>query len=191
LLSGGLDDGVSGLWEIERRGGVAVVQHPEEAAFPSMPLNALKEIEVDHTVRTEEMATLLTRLVTEPGLKREVEEQPGKREMEARVVDLTCPECRGTIWEVPRENGEIKEFRCRVGHVYSPRTMFAEQAIAQEKALWSAIVALEEGASLAERLAGTLDSSQRQSLLDESRHRQAEADRLRKVLEERKSFTLE
>jgi two-component system chemotaxis response regulator CheB len=51
VLTGQLDDGTAGLWDVKRQGGVAIVQHPEEAAFPSMPLSALRDVEVDHVVR--------------------------------------------------------------------------------------------------------------------------------------------
>src|SRR5436309_12607611 len=44
ILSGSLDDGAAGLWEIKRRGGMAIVQDPEEAEFPSMPRNALAAV---------------------------------------------------------------------------------------------------------------------------------------------------
>jgi two-component system, chemotaxis family, protein-glutamate methylesterase/glutaminase len=105
------------------------------------------------------------------------------------LTDLTCSDCKGTIWTVARGNG--KEFRCRVGHTFSPKTMFSEHFAAQEKALYSAIVALEEGASLAERLAGEFDSSLRERLRREAHARQAQADALRKVLEERSAFSLD
>src|SRR6185312_10903740 len=33
ILTGQMDDGTAGLWEIKRRGGIAVVQNPEQAHF--------------------------------------------------------------------------------------------------------------------------------------------------------------
>ena len=62
ILSGELDDGAAGLWEIERQGGLCVVQNPEEAAHPSMPLSALRDVAVRHTVSINEMGGLLTKL---------------------------------------------------------------------------------------------------------------------------------
>jgi two-component system chemotaxis response regulator CheB len=41
LLSGMLDDGVEGLKEIKKYGGLAIVQSPAEARFPDMAQNAL------------------------------------------------------------------------------------------------------------------------------------------------------
>jgi two-component system chemotaxis response regulator CheB len=60
-------------------------------------------------------------------------------EVDSQITDLTCPDCRGTIWEVRR--GKAKEYRCRVGHTFSTRTMFSEQSATQEEAIYSAIVA--------------------------------------------------
>ena len=37
ILTGMLDDGVAGLAEIKRKGGVAVIEDPETALYPSMP----------------------------------------------------------------------------------------------------------------------------------------------------------
>src|SRR5262245_28310684 len=48
ILSGALDDGTFGLLAIKKAGGTAIVQHPNEAAFPNMPLSAIQNVEVDH-----------------------------------------------------------------------------------------------------------------------------------------------
>jgi len=157
LLTGELDDGTAGLWEIERRGGVTVVQNPEEAAFPSMPLSALREMEVDHTVSLADIGPLLGKLATNgvgSSVKTEDEGEEGLG-MDSQLTDLTCPECRGTIWEIKR--GNAKDYRCRVGHTYSAKSMLAEHVATQEKTLYSALVALEEGASLMRRLADDFD----------------------------------
>ncbi len=55
----------------------------------------------------------------------------------------------------------------------------------------AAIVALEEGASLAARLADLFEPEAGARLRAESRDRQAQAEAVRKVLQERHLFTLE
>src|SRR5262245_3917308 len=66
VLTGMLDDGTSGLWEIKHRGGVAIVQQPDEAEHSSMPLSALRSTDVDYVLPVNEIATALVRLVNEP-----------------------------------------------------------------------------------------------------------------------------
>ena len=187
VLTGQLDDGTAGLWEIVRHGGLAVVQNPEEADFPSMPLSALREVEVNYTVRLAEMGQLLAELARN-GKPGDVPAKEGSK-MEPELTDLTCPDCRGTIWRVMK--GRFCEYRCRVGHSYSPKSMLAEHFLAQEKALWAAIVALEEGASLSRQLIGQLEPELRASLEDEAQDRLQQASELRRVLEQRKSFLLD
>ena len=63
LLSGALDDGVAGLLEIKRAGGIVVVQDPRDALIPSMPRRALEQMQVDHVVAQGSLAPLLTRLI--------------------------------------------------------------------------------------------------------------------------------
>lgn len=61
LLSGGGDDGVSGLIAIKAAGGLSLVQHPGEATFPSMPINAITFDHVDAILPLDLIgATLVT-----------------------------------------------------------------------------------------------------------------------------------
>jgi two-component system chemotaxis response regulator CheB len=187
ILTGQLDDGTAGLWEVKRRNGIAVVQNPEEAIFPSMPLSALREIEVDYTVNLEDIAPLLRRLASGEGEQQRTKVET--RAMEPKLTDLTCPDCRGTIWEVPY--GNRSEFRCRVGHTFSARTMLAEHLATQERALYSAIVALEEGASLAKRLAAHFDEANAAKLRGEAQERESQAKAVLRILTERRAFSLD
>ncbi|MBV9268015.1 MAG: chemotaxis protein CheB [Acidobacteriaceae bacterium] len=191
ILSGELDDGTAGLWDIEQKGGITVVQNPEEAAFPSMPLSALREIEVDHTVNLSEMGALLSRLARDGSGYSAIAQQTEDEgvEMDPQLTDLTCPDCRGTIWEVKR--GNAKDYRCRVGHTFSAKTMLAEHFAAQEKALYAAVVALEEGASLAKRLADQFEPDFADRLRIESDQRDAQAAAIRKLLNERVTFEMD
>lgn len=188
ILTGQMDDGIAGLWEIKRRGGVAVIQNPEEALFPSMPLSALREIEADYTVNLAEMGALLCSLAVDKGAYKKTQPTEGTT-MQPTLTDLTCPDCRGTIWEVPHGNGV--EYRCRVGHTYSPKSMFAEHFAAQEKALYGAVVALEEGAALATRLAERAGPELCERLRSEARERAEQAEQIRRILRDRQSFSLE
>lgn len=90
-----MDDGTAGLWEIKRRGGIAIVQNPESAAFPSMPLSALREVEADYVLDLDKMGELLTRLASDAGEHKRTEIEEAI--MNPRLTDLTCPDCRGTI----------------------------------------------------------------------------------------------
>jgi two-component system chemotaxis response regulator CheB len=187
ILTGALDDGVAGLWEVKRHGGVAIVQNPEEAAVPSMPLSALREIEADYVVGLGDMGSLFSRLASQDGHRKLTAAM--EAEMEGELTDLTCPDCRGTIWEVPRGNG--REYRCRVGHTYSAKSMLAEHSKTQENALYSAVVALEEGASLANRLAEHFSPEIAGRLREEARERTAQAKAIREILLKRREFRIE
>jgi two-component system chemotaxis response regulator CheB len=62
LLSGLLDDGAAGLWEIQQHNGGTVVQEPGEATYRSMPDSAIQGLNVQYIVRLVQMAPLLKRL---------------------------------------------------------------------------------------------------------------------------------
>jgi len=143
VLSGTLDDGTAGLWEIKQCGGKAIVQDPKEAQFSDMPQNALEHVPIDYVMPSRGLAALLIDLVGQPaGLPSQQEENM----KDFQLTDLTCPDCRGPISESSKG---IKEYRCRVGHRYSPEMYLAVQEETQERTLWAAVLALEEGAKVA------------------------------------------
>jgi two-component system chemotaxis response regulator CheB len=94
LLSGMLDDGASGLWEIARHGGATIAQDPEEAPFPSMPETALHSLPVDYQMRAAEIAPLLCRLVSGGEVRRDAPDLH-QHEDPQRFSGFSCPECRG------------------------------------------------------------------------------------------------
>ncbi|HEX2056071.1 MAG TPA: chemotaxis protein CheB [Nitrospiraceae bacterium] len=62
LLSGCGDDGVTGLLTIKENGGICVVQDPEEADMPFMPMNAIRYDHVDRSLPAKAIASVLATL---------------------------------------------------------------------------------------------------------------------------------
>ena len=168
VLTGSLDDGTAGLLAIKRLGGVAIVQDPVDALYPSMPLHALEHVDVDYKLPVSEIGPLITRLAYEPLDKEGAYHVPEEMEIEMRIAEMnmhalnngehagnpsifSCPECGGVLWEI--RDGELVRFRCRVGHAYSIESMMAAQSEGVEEALWAALKTLEESVSLSRRLA--------------------------------------
>jgi two-component system, chemotaxis family, protein-glutamate methylesterase/glutaminase len=166
LLSGMLYDGASGLRAIKRCGGIAVVQDPADASYPEMPRHALQRAEVDYCSSADELAKLLVGLVAEPaGPSPEVPEDirlearmaaqdgSGRRSEEQleRPLAPSCPECGGALREIT--DGELLRYRCHVGHAYDADLLLGAQTEVVERALWTALRALEERAALLRRMA--------------------------------------
>ena len=66
------------------------------------------------------------------------------------AAKITCPECRGPLHAERQDR--ITEYRCRVGHAYFPLALLQDHNSALERALWAAVLALEESAEIAKRL---------------------------------------
>src|SRR5436305_4371456 len=124
VLSGTLDHGTAGLIAVKQHGGVAVVQDPAEAVFPSMPANAVRFADPDHVVPLDKLPTLLAGLVDEWWQDRRADAQRGTDEhhqpadpsagaQHGEPSEFTCPECGGTLWE--QHQGDLLRFRCRAG----------------------------------------------------------------------------
>jgi two-component system, chemotaxis family, protein-glutamate methylesterase/glutaminase len=167
ILTGALDDGTAGLLAVKRRGGIAVVQDPKDALYPSMPQNAIEYVDVDHIVPLSQIASLLKRLVDEKIAAEAGYPVPQdmNNEVSAAAMDrnasnehdhigipsvYSCPECGGVLWEI--QDHSLLRFRCRVGHAFTSETMQAQQDEALEEALWTALKTLEESASLTQRM---------------------------------------
>jgi two-component system chemotaxis response regulator CheB len=209
ILTGNLDDGTAGLWTIKQLGGVAVVQDPADAMFPSMPMSALVHVRVDHAVPLAEIAPLLVRLtgapvpVEEPapaGIQLETlevevdiakERDPldaGLRRI-AKPSTFACPECHGVLLQL-EEGGRIR-FRCHTGHAFSAETLLAAIDESIEEAIWSAIRVLQEGSMLTEQLAEHVrsahDAGKGSALLARARDLRHQADAIRQLATEREA----
>jgi two-component system chemotaxis response regulator CheB len=104
ILSGTLDDGTAGLWEVKRQGGVAIVQQPEDAEFNQMPSSAIASVSVDYQVPISEMVALLVSLVGQPVRS----SSRGTEHYMRQATSLTCPDCHGPIERF--QFGPITEF---------------------------------------------------------------------------------
>ena len=168
ILSGALDDGTSGLWTIKQRGGVTVVQDPNEAEVPSMPENAIREVQIDYILPVAEMPRLLVTLLQQkatnasskvvaskgenasPQLRTEIriaaQDQDTALESGtmffAELTPYTCPECHGVLSAL--RDGSITRFRCHTGHAFTADSLLSMVTETIENSLWSAIRGVDE-----------------------------------------------
>ncbi|MGI4874218.1 MAG: chemotaxis protein CheB [Janthinobacterium lividum] len=198
VLTGLLHDGTAGLEFIKRCGGVAVVQDPADAEFPSMPESALRGVAVDHVAPLDQLGPLLLSLVgpvrltppsamdIPPDLKLEAaiaERVVGSTEQVTQLghlVPFTCPDCGGNLWEV--EAGNVLRFRCHTGHAYTADALLDGSQQALEETLWVALRMMEERknllTSMASRGEGQWSVQQEERIEEIKRH----ANRLREFL---------
>ena len=157
VLTGNLDDGTAGLWAIKDCGGVAIVQDPQEASFPSMPSSALASVEVDYCLPLNEIAPTLATVSAQPvaggaavseNLEIETRIALEDNALEAGVMKLgklspfTCPECSGVLLQI-EEGGNVR-FRCHTGHAYSVNSLLDDVTESVEHNLWSTVRVLDE-----------------------------------------------
>lgn len=167
ILSGALEDGVSGLWTIKHLGGTTLVQHPDEAAFDSMPLSALQQVDIDHLLSAADIGAHLsewapTPPVTTPEvvmeeskrIETEVSIAGGKDAFQKGIMDLgepapfSCPECHGVLLRI--REGACSRYRCHTGHAYTDSALLAGLMEAIDHSYWQIMRALEESVILLE-----------------------------------------
>lgn len=149
VLTGLLDDGTEGLIAIKAAGGTSLVQDPRDAAWPSMPQNALMRDHVDYVLPLDRLAGQLVALVREeagPGrdlpADYAIEDRIAAQEfavMDADIVTpgqpsrIACPDCGGVLNQVVAE-AELR-FRCQVGHAFTPLGLAEAQNQELERAI--------------------------------------------------------
>lgn len=166
VATGSLDDGTAGMAAVKAAGGTAIVQDPEEAFAPSMPRSVMAAIAVDHVLPLAAIALKVVSLVRPaapataalvgPRVTAVDRDDTQRLAVDApdrsgQVSVFTCPECGGILWEADEQG--LLQFRCRVGHAYSAESMLAAQVDSVDRALWTALRALEERAALSRKLA--------------------------------------
>jgi two-component system chemotaxis response regulator CheB len=165
LMTGMLDDGVSGLRAIRAAGGLVIVQDPNDADYPDLPGRALLVLEPDRTLPADAIGLAITSLVgqqvspapipadvgLEASLDSQVLAEPQDLHSLGRQTSISCPECAGPMWELGDER--TRRYRCYLGHVATARTLLAENTTQTEAALWSAVRALHDRATTLQRLA--------------------------------------
>jgi two-component system chemotaxis response regulator CheB len=183
VLTGYRDCGTAGLLSIKARGGIAVVQSPETASVPEMPRSAIANVAVDHVVPLSEIPQLIVRLVKEPAVPVQ-HPVPQLAVIEGdelgNSVEISCPLCLGHM--TAAKVGDFSYFRCHVGHSFSLGSMAAEQAEELERALWAAVRALQESASMAERLGDAAPASLRDRLVEKAQAQNQQAEIIRNIL---------
>lgn len=194
ILSGNLDDGTAGLWAVKRLGGVAIVQHPKEALYPSMPLSALKHVGVDHSLPVADMAGVLVRLANGLEAYEGTRELPSEMDIENMIAReenplnagverlgrpsfYSCPECGGVLLQLKEEHP--LRFRCHTGHAYTVQSLLAEIEEKTEEAVWGAVRSFEEGAMLMGQMAERLPARDREKLLRRAEEMKRKSERIR------------
>ncbi|MES2890200.1 MAG: chemotaxis protein CheB [Pseudomonadota bacterium] len=168
ILTGMLDDGTAGLQAVKQAGGAAVVQNPDDALAPSMPLSALKHVEVDHCVSLAQLPKLLCSLATRPvtggpnrplpALQHELSitlttgnAMEHLHALGATPSTFVCPDCHGDLWEIG--HSRPPRYRCHTGHAFTLRTLQHALSTATDDAVWNALRALQEKALVQQRMA--------------------------------------
>jgi two-component system chemotaxis response regulator CheB len=155
ILTGGLNDGTAGMYEVKAQGGTTVVQDPADSVTPNMPQSVIANVAVDYVAPVKEIGALLARLVTDRGASQptivHATGDSQERGMTAaftlnQPVAVTCPDCGGALRQ--SELGTLTQFSCHIGHVYTAEVMLAAQFLAMERALETAMRSLSERAEL-------------------------------------------
>ena len=168
VLTGTLDDGCSGMWSLKRMGGTTIVQDPEHALYPSMPLSVLQYVTPDYICPLAGISPLLVKLtqatVHKEAVANQMEVKLLKMEVDIAALgnafdkgiigmgersSLTCPDCGGALTSYTE--GKLVRYRCHTGHAYSSSLLLTSVTETTEHKLWAALRSLEEAVLIVEK----------------------------------------
>src|SRR4051812_32941857 len=104
-----------------------------------------------------------------------------------KLIEATCPDCRGPL-SLTLHDHDMREYGCLVGHRYSADSLLAAHSDAQEKALWAAVVALEEAANLVGEVGTEFSPDVRKRLESQAELKLQQAEKIRGVLQTLECF---
>jgi two-component system, chemotaxis family, protein-glutamate methylesterase/glutaminase len=166
IMTGMMQDGTAGMMAVKQCGGTCIVQDPNEAEYPDMPLSVLNSMEVDYCISLAGMGAILqekTRNGQSPKhlVPPEVQAEAAISERVALGMDtirnlgtqspFVCPDCGGALWEL--KEGGMNRYRCYTGHAYTQPELLTKQNEALEETLWVALRMMEERKSLLKKMA--------------------------------------
>jgi two-component system, chemotaxis family, CheB/CheR fusion protein len=88
ILTGSGSDGAVGAVDVKNAGGVVIIQNPQTAPYPSMPLS-LPPTAVDHVVEMEQIGPLLYDLLKGVDIPEQEKAEDPLRDLLAQVSDRT------------------------------------------------------------------------------------------------------
>lgn len=156
VLTGLLDDGTSGMSTIKRAGGICIVQDPNEADYPDMPLSVLDNVEVDYVESLSKMGALLAEITSGPApakaevpddirLETEIDQKVSTRIdniAQLEKIDVNCPDCGGGLHITQEEHP--RHYRCHVGHSYTDIELLIRVSEVIENTFWTSLRMMEE-----------------------------------------------
>ena len=165
ILTGKLNDGTAGLFEIKRRGGVAIVQDPADATHADMPKSAAQHVELDDCLPLAEIPALMAKLAAGNGqaasaklLQRTPEK--GRDMIDGETLDrpltVTCPDCGGALRRT--DLGTLIKYDCHIGHVYTAEALAEAQFDQMERIMRAAERILNERADFCRQMAERADT---------------------------------
>jgi len=200
VLSGTLDDGAAGSLTVAARGGVVLVQDPDEAAYSGMPEATLRAVAAAEAAPVGRLAEILKERVgrLQQPLPVAVGEAAASRlvagtdptGLDSGAVPAVDPPgtspglarlgCDGVLFEIYEQ--PLPGYPCRVGDARSSESLKAERSEELESALWVALRSLEERAALHRKLAADARGRGRLSMVALSEDRASEAERSAEVI---------
>jgi two-component system chemotaxis response regulator CheB len=211
LLTGTRDDGAAGLLAIKMRGGVAIVQDPEDADFAEMPQRALEFVDdIDYVIPLAAIPTqimqVVQQLVAMPEHEQRLERYASMRGMSERHASmrgmnrvetmveqtqpdtLVCPECGGALKQ--HEQGRLLQYYCHVGHAFGLESLRGAYGQKIEETLWAALRALKEQNALLHQMSTrTSNARLREEYLKQAEAGEEHARDIRLLLQHLESTT--